>query len=54
MYSGFNSIKMAVRFNDLATMPVVPDPPKQSKTTPDTGQPALIHGSTKSLGKVAK
>jgi hypothetical protein len=35
-------------------MPVVPLPPKGSKTTPPSGQPALIHGSIKSFGKVAK
>ena len=45
---------MAVRFNDCATIPVVPAPPKGSKTIPPSGQPALIQGSIKSLGKVAK
>jgi len=54
MYSGFSSIKMAVRLNCFATIPVVPEPPKGSKTTPPSGQPAFIHGSAKSLGKVAK
>ena len=54
MYSGFNSIKMAVRFNDLATIPVVPAPAKGSRTIPFSGQPALIQGSIKSGGKVAK
>ena len=45
---------MACRFKDFATIPVVPEPPKGSKTTPPSGQPALIQGSIKSLGKVAK
>ena len=48
MYSGFSSIRMAFRFNDCATIPVVPAPPKGSKTTPPSGQPALIQGSIKS------
>ena len=54
MYSGFSSLKIDLLFNNLATIPVVPDPPKGSKTIPFSGQPALIHGSIKSLGKVAK
>jgi hypothetical protein len=35
-------------------MPVVPEPPKGSKTVPPSGQPANTHGSIKSFGKVAK
>ncbi len=54
MYSGLSSLRIAFRFNDFATIPVVPEPPKGSKTIPFSGQPALIHGSIKSLGKVAK
>ena len=36
----------------FTTIPVVPLPPKGSKTVPPSGQPAKTHGSIKSIGKV--
>src|SRR5215831_14750404 len=53
-YSGFNSIPIALRPSLRETTAVVPDPMNGSRTVPPSGQPALIHGSIRSSGNVAK
>ena len=53
-YSGDNSIKMEFRPFCSATSPVVPLPPKGSRTVPPIGHPARMQGRMSAGGNVAK
>jgi hypothetical protein len=53
-YSGFSSIRTAFRPSSIATLPVVPVPPKGSRTVSPGLLPASMHSLGSSSGNVAK